>query len=93
VGNNELGVYDALFHFEVEDAHAAEVYGAMTDGSGCGAVDAHLREEGWEAYVDWIFWHCCRVKHVAPSGYCSVIFQMAWKPTPMCSRPRGADLM
>jgi hypothetical protein len=48
VGDNELGVLDALFRFEVEDAHAAEVDGAMTDGSGGGAVDAHLREEGGE---------------------------------------------
>ena len=93
MGNNELGVLDALFHFKVEDAHAAKVHWAVTDGSGCGTVDAHLGEEGGEVggleLLALLFW----VKQVAPSGYCSIIFQMARKPTPMCSRPRGAVLM
>ena len=46
--NDEFGVLDTLFRFKVEDFHAAEVRWAMADGSGCGAVDTHLGEEGRE---------------------------------------------
>jgi hypothetical protein len=28
--------------------------------------------------------HCLRVKHVAPSGYCNFILQIAWNPIPTC---------
>ena len=48
MGNNELGVLDALFRFKVKDSHSAKVHWAVMDGSGCGAVDAHLGEGGGE---------------------------------------------
>ena len=46
VGDDELGVLNALFRFKVEDFHSAKVRWSMSDGSGGGAVDTHLGEEG-----------------------------------------------
>jgi hypothetical protein len=48
VGDDELGVLNALFRFKVKDFHAAKVRRAMSDGSRGGAVDTHLGEEGGE---------------------------------------------
>ena len=46
--DDELGIMHALFRFKVKYVHATKVQGAMLDGSGCGAVDAHFGEEGGE---------------------------------------------
>jgi hypothetical protein len=46
VGDDELGVLNALFCFEVEDFHSAEVRGSVTNSSRGGAIDTHLGEEG-----------------------------------------------
>ena len=44
-------------------------------------------------YLACICEHCFLVKHVAPSGYWIIVCQIALKPMPMCSHPRGAVLI
>jgi hypothetical protein len=48
--DDEFGVHYSLFGVEVVDVHAAEMGWAVSDGSGCGLVYAHLRKEGWEVF-------------------------------------------
>jgi hypothetical protein len=48
VGDREGSVLYSLFRVELEGIHAAVEGGAVADGSGGGAVDAHFGEEGGE---------------------------------------------
>jgi hypothetical protein len=50
VGEEKVGVLDALFRFQIEDFHAAIASRAMTHSRRRSAVDAHLGKSIWEIF-------------------------------------------